>query len=280
MGISGDSYFSNSVPGAMSIGADLDVFQVDSLPKLAVGTKIERQDGNVYRYCHVGSATPAGYVMSPNMNSACYVYTANAIMATNSIFQQATESNGTYPGMIGSRFVAVILGTNAVDKYAGGYLTISSGTGSGYTYRIKGNQVSSGTATIIELYSPIKVGLDATGDIVITGSKYQDLMGAVAGSTQNGLPIGVLVSAVTGTSNWAWVCTRGLIGAFQSGGMTSGIWAALSQTDAGAVEIWGQDAVAATTGTLLRTELDNPLVGLCVQATATSGNCVVNVDLE
>ena len=280
MPIDDKSYFSNSIPGAMTVAGDVDIFTIDATPKLAVGTKMERQDGNTYRYAHIGEAVAAGRVVSPDLNQASYAYSANAVIATNSAFQQATEITGVYPGMKDSRFVAVILGTQTADKFAGSYLGISSGTGLGYSYRVKGNQVSSGTATIIELYDKIKVGLDATADITITPCKYNSCISALAGTTRNGLPVGVLCSAAAATSSYGWILTKGLISVFQSGGLTSGIWAALSQSDAGAVEIWAQDAVAATTGTLLRAELDNPLVGLCVQATADSGHCVVNVALE
>jgi hypothetical protein len=279
MAIDANSYFSNSIPGAMNIAGEVDLFQIDSTPKLAVGTKMDRQDGNVYRYCHVGSATAAGSVVAIDLNSAARAYSANCLIAPSSTFQQDTELNGVYPGALGSRYIACVIAAPAADYYAGGYITISSGTGLGYTYRIKGNQAASGTATVLELYSKVKVAIDATGDVSIAPCKYQ-VIGALAANTRNAIPVGVLVSAVTGTSNWAWVLTKGLIGVQQSGAIVTGTYASLSDTDIGCVEAFGNGAAANSTGSGLIPFLNIPIVGQCVLTGATSGHAIINVALE
>jgi hypothetical protein len=280
MGIDTKTYFSNSIPGAMNIGADNDLYKVDTSPKLAVGTKMERQDGNVYRYAHIGSACAAGAVVAPDLNAGARAYSANVMIAPSSVFQQNDEITGIYPGAIGSRYMVAVIGTQAADAFAGGYIAISSGTGLGYTYRVKGNRVSSGTATVIELYDPIKVAIDATGDIEIGTCKYQGLMEAIAGSTQNGMPVGVLVSAVASTSSYAWICTKGLIAAKQSGSPLTGNPAALSLTDQGHICAWGEDVGASTTGNLLLAQINVPIVGITALAGATSGHAIVNVALD
>jgi hypothetical protein len=280
MGIDTKTYFSNSIPGAMNIGADNDLYKVDTSPKLAVGTKMERQDGNVFRYVHIGSACAAGAVVAPDLNAGSRAYSANVMVAPSSVFQQDSEITGVYPGAVGSRFMVAVIGTQAADAFAGGYIAISSGTGLGYTYRVKGNRASSGTATVIELYDPIKVAIDATADVAIGGCKYQALMEAIAGSTQNGMPVGILVSAVASTSSYAWICTKGMIAVKQSGTPVTGNPAALSLTDQGHICAWGEDVGAATTGNLLLAQINVPIVGITALAGATSGHCIVNVSLE
>lgn len=279
MAVLTDSRFSNSIPGAMSVGADVDIYSAQALPKLAVGTKFTRQDGNEYVYAHFGAACSAGHVVCPDMNESAQIYSANAVIATSSAFQQATENSGMYPGMIGSRFVSVILGTNAVDKFAGGYLGISSGTGLGYTYRIKGNQVSSGTATVIELYDKIAVGLDATSDIVIGPSKYANLEPGLSATTQNSYPVGIAIATIATDKPFGFILKDGITTVRQSGTVTgSKAYVILSDTDAGCVETFG-NGVGNESSDALALKFDLPIVGKIYQVTLSSGNMLVDVAL-
>lgn len=273
-------YFSNAIPGAMNIGADNDIYTVDTNPKLAIGTKMERADGNVYRYAHIGSACAAGAVVGPDLSAASRAYSANCLIAPSSTFQQDTEITGVYPGAIGSRFIASVVGTQVVNAFAGGYIAISSGTGLGYSYRIKGNKVTVGTATVIELYDPIEVAIDATADVSIAPCKYNNCLESIAGSTRNSMPVGVLVVAVASTSSYAWICTKGMIAVKQSGSPTTGKPAALSNDDQGQICAWGEDVGASTTGNLLMAEINLALVGTVAMAGADSGHAIVNVALD
>lgn len=275
MAINSENYFSNSLPsGEASVGFGIDLFSNSELPKAAIGTRVKRQDGNIYRYAQFGAATKAGLIVAPDLNESARAYSANVVVATSSAFQQDSETTGTYPGMVGSKYVVLQLGTQAADKFAGGYITISSGTGLGYTYRIKGN-AASGTATVLELYDHIQVGLDATGDIAIAPSKYANVEPALAGNTQNSLAVGVSVTAMT-NNYYGWICTRGVIGIADSGGQTTGKLVILSNTDAGHVEAYGNGASTQTASGLVAL-LNVQVIGDVVLASATSGHSIINV---
>jgi len=281
MAVSTNSYFSNSLPsGEMSVGAGIDLFREDALPKFAIGTKVRRADGNVYAYSHFGAATNRGLIVAPDLNESAEIYNDNAIIATNSAFQQASETAGVYPSMLGSKYIVALLSSKTADQYAGGYITISSGTGIGYTYRIKGNKASNGTATTIELYDTIQVGLDATSDIAIAPSKYANLEAAVSGTTQNSFPVGVTVATITSAGYYGWSLVKGVIGIMASGSLTTGKLAVLSSGEPGNVEAYGLGAGATATGSGLVTYLDAPVIGKIVLATADSGHAVVNVELD
>jgi len=283
MAVSTANYFSNSIPsGELTVGAGIDLFteQSTTAPKFAMGTRALRADGNVYRYVHFGATVNAGEVVAPDLNESAQIYTSNAVIDTSSVFQQLDESNGTYPGMIGSRYIVIQHNGITKDQFAGGYIAISSGTGLGYTYRIKGNKASSGTATTISLHDPIVVGLDATSDISIGPSKYSNLEAGIGLTTQNGLPVGVAVRTISTAGNFGWVLTRGVIGVRQSGTLVTGKLARLSDTDAGHVEPWGNGAAASSTGSGLVALLDGPVVGTVLLATASSGHALIDVKLE
>jgi len=284
MAVSTDSYFSNSLPsGEMTVGAGIDLFRQDSEPKLAVGVLARRADGNLYVYSHFGAACTAGHVVSPDLNESAYIYTANAVVATGSSFQQPDESNGTYPGMIGSRYVVVLLGTVAADTYAGGYLDIAGGTGVGYTYRIKGNKASNGTATTLELYDPIKVGLDATSDLIVGPSLYANLEHALYATTNNSVAVGVTVADITTAGNYGWILKEGVIGirgytAMGSETLVQGDMVTLSSANAGQVVSFGHGVGGGTAPT--QSSIVNPIIGVCVLPVgANSQHILVKVKL-
>ena len=60
MALNTTNYYSNSIQGSPQAGVDIDVTAAHSAPKYALGFKIDRADGNIYRYCYVGTATNAG----------------------------------------------------------------------------------------------------------------------------------------------------------------------------------------------------------------------------
>jgi hypothetical protein len=279
------SYFSNSIPGAMVIGPDTNIYKIDTVaPRLAVGTKLERQDGSVYRYVHIGAEVPAGAVLAPDLNlTSAQIYSANAVIASNNAFQQDMENAGMLPNMLGSRFVVIQRNNRAADDYAGAYLGISSGGTMGHCFRIKGNKASNGTATVLELYDPLPIHLATALDIAIAPSKYQGLMlalGSAAGTTQSGLPVGVAVRATAGTSSWGWVCTKGVTAVRQSGTVVQGKDVAVSDTDAGFIEAIGSGA-GAQTGSQLVALLNMPIVGKVVlPGGGSSMNALVDVNLD
>lgn len=280
MAVSTNSYFSNSIPGVSQVGVNIDVYKEDATPKFTVGFKVERADGNIYRYAHFGATAGAGDVVCPDLNESAEAYNDNAIIATNSAFQMPDETAGVYPSMKGSRYIVALLSSITASQFAGGYIGISSGTGLGYTYRIKDNKASSGTSCTIELYDKIAVGLDATSDIAISPCKYANLEPGISGTTQNSFPTGVAVADISTAGNYGWILTKGQIAIAQSGTLTTGKLAILSNTDAGHVEPYGNAAGAANTGSGLVPYLDIPIVGKIVLATATSGHAIINVELE
>ncbi len=280
MSVSTKSYFSNAVPGAVNVGADADFYSTQANPKFQVGQKFERADGTIFRYAHFAQACNPSRVVAPDFNDNATMYTANSMIATSNTFQQNDETPGVYPGMVGSRYVVMQMGTLTAQELAGGYIGISSGTGLGYCYRIKGNAASNGTATVLNLYDKIQVGLDATSDIAIGCNKYANLREGLSITTQNAKPVGVTMVAITTDKPFGFILQKGITTIGQSGTLTNTKgFVILSDTDSGCVEALGNGAAASDTGTLLLAKLDVPIVGKLFLATATSGHALIDVDL-
>ena len=281
MTVSTSSYFSNATVGVPQVAGDVDIYTANATPKFAIGTKFERQDGCIFRYVQFGAATPACKLVAPDLTQAAILYTANAVVATSSAFQQAEETSGLYPGMLGSKYVVALIGATTANQYNGGYLAISGGMGSGQVYRIRTTYAANGTATTLKLYEKIVVGLDATSDIVVGCSKYVNLEEAMAGSASVAAAVGVALLSVATASPFAWIQTKGRALVAQAGGLTSGTIAVISDADMGCVESLATGAAASTTGNLLAGLLSKrQIIGTVVTPTASSGNALIDINLE
>ena len=145
MAVSTSSYFSNTSRGFMEAGFDFNPYESNSSPKLAVGTGVADQRGNVYRYSHFGAAVNAGVIVAQDYSESSQDESLNSVVAPASA--QAVPNESISAGKIGSRFVEMTLSGISADQFAGGDLCITSDTGAGFTYRIRGNTATDDPAT-------------------------------------------------------------------------------------------------------------------------------------
>jgi len=243
-------------------GGDFDIYDSHSTARSAIGTRLVRQDGNEYVYGHFGVTVNRGVLVSTDVSAASLVETANAVIAPASA-QTVTD------GTIGSKFLEVTVAAISENQFAGGYLAISSGTGLGYTYRIKGNTATGSPAAgniRIELNDKLQVALDATSDISIQGSLYSDLTTA-ASATDNSVA-GVTVSSVIG-GRYGWLLTKGVSAIFTAGTVATGDVVTLSAATAGAVEAY----VSALVGDVENEEF----LGTCLVVGSASAHGIYKV---
>lgn len=169
------------------------LMKASTKPMGPLGAYWEDSEGNAFRYCQAGaSALSAGKI---GIGAAC---------AANHINKAPTADVA-----IGAKTLSITVGATAVtaNQYAGGYLSVNSGTGAGMTYRILANSAcaSAGTTTIT-LDDPISVALtNASSKLSLVPNPY---MGTTE-STTIGLPIGVPLVAVP-ASNYYWAQCEGV----------------------------------------------------------------------
>jgi len=138
---------------------------------------------------------------------------------------------------IGDMTVDLTVGATEVtlDQYKDGWLMINDGTGQGHSYPISGNSacVSSGTTTV-QLKDPIRVALvaSATSEASLFYSQYD---GVTESSTQENLPVGVPLVAVT-AAYFYWAQTGGIANCLIEGTPAKGTRLILSDAVAGALE--------------------------------------------
>ena len=266
MALNTSSYFSNSIQGIPGAGVDVDVTRADAAPKYPMGFLIERADGNRFRYCYVGTATNAGQLVGQTQASGGAVYGTPTVVASASAVAVQAEYP-ILPGQVGSHWVQVTIAAIAANKYKGGYLVTTRGTGVGDTYRIIGN-TATGTPVSTDLYiqlaEPLKVALTTITGLTIVTSPFNDL---AASATTSTTCTGVLMSTTTAANLWAWVCTRGVVGCTEDATIpvTAGNQVAVSRNTAGSY------AALANNGTTVGTSTSaSPIVGYSVVVAGSS----------
>ncbi len=279
MALNANTYYSNSIQGIPGAGVDVNIETVDPNPRYPAGYMIERADGNVYRYCYIGTAVNAGNLVGPSTNGQL-AYSGAIVTASAS----ATAVQSEYPilpGQVGSHWLQVTISSIAANKYQGGYLITTGGTGLGQTYRIVGNTATGNPVTgqlYIQLYEALQTAITASTGIIIQQSMFNDL---VICPTASALPTGVLTQTTTATNQWGWVCTKGICGCAEDG--TNAIVAGQQVMCSGVVA--GAYAAVAKSGSTLATNgLQNPIVGFNIVAAGATGAAnkqgVIFVEME
>ena len=222
MAITYNTYFSNAIVGQPMAGADIDVMEVNTTPKYAVGFGFVRADGAKFRYCCFSAATPQNTVVAPHPSRAL-ITTANGVTAPASAV--AVSGDNITVGNTGSRYIEVLLAGVSANQLAGNTIVIYGGTGAGYSYRVKGNTLtgSIGSGLVrIQLYEPLVDAVAADTDIALFGSIYNDVIAAVANVGSANTIAGISCGSVNAAGSFGWVMEEGVIGCRQSLGVTGG----------------------------------------------------------
>lgn len=172
-----------------------DIFSESSTQQLPLGIKGETGDGRVFRYAKVGAtALVPGKVYA----------TATEDTNFNNLAVAATAA-------IGATSVTVTLGGTAAtaNLFSEGFAVVSSGTGAGYSYKIKSNpaQTSTSGSLVLTLEDKLVVALDTTSKITLKRNPYDGLI--IMNATAAGGAIGVAVYPVT-AAYYGWVQIEGI----------------------------------------------------------------------
>lgn len=184
-----------------------------------LGARFTTGDGRVYRY----------------------VQGTNTAFVAGKLYQTIPQDTTNFQSLgvsvaAGTLTTAVTTGSSVTlfaNECAGGLLTVRSGSGAGFGYKIKSHpSVTTGTLTF-QLEDPLQVGLLATSVIDVTPSPYTGVV--VQATTATAIPIGVAVNNTTG-SNFGWVQTRGICNVLCAGTAAVATNVSASTTVAGAVQ--------------------------------------------
>lgn len=264
--------FNNAIAGQPMVGADVNIFDIHATPRFAVGTRFLRSDGNIYVYGYSGSGTSKGLVVAPTFASSGKATTGTVVATASAV---AVSGDTILPGTVGSRYIEITLATITANQLAGGYLLVETGSGAGYTYRIKGNTATGTPASgniRIELREPLQSTVSPNTSVNISPCPWNDF--TAADPTTNNICIGVSCSTTTTSKPYGWVCTAGQIGVLQQGTIVAGQAVMLSTSVNGAVTVFG--GVYTTVAQLLGLQA----LGTCTTIGADAKYCTILLNLS
>ena len=273
MAVSTDNYYSNSIVGQPQVGADIDIYETSSSPKYAIGFGFTRGDGNKYRYGHFGELTNRGALVGTDVSESGLAKIEDVGALVANLTTRGSSINA--PNAVGARYMQLVI-TATANQFTGGYITITTGTGAGYTYRIRGNTATSAGSPVtgniyLDLWDKIQVAIDSNSDIAIAGSSYANLEAAL--SSDNPVPVGVAVTGNTIT-DYGWIQTAGVGGVLQDVSIfTIGSVVTVSSNTAGAVT----NLPTTSSGSVYAAQA---VVGYGVEPGSSADYSIVNLTLE
>jgi hypothetical protein len=184
--------------------ANVDIYDIDAAAnqRYPVGTQL-RTGYNLFRYCEFGETTAAGDVVDAEAPDGAHDDLNPTGTGTNPFNNGVAVSNAA--GATVFSFSDSL--TLVVNEYTGGWCTIETDTGQGYSYPILRNTVAAGAANgAIEIQFGLAVAIDSTSDVKLNKQKYKEV---VQGNvTQLGRSAGVSV-AIGADNSFGWLCTGG-----------------------------------------------------------------------
>lgn len=118
-----------------------------------------------------------------------------------------------YPATAGTYQILVTNGSTVlnVNKYAGGYLIVASGTGIGQILKIGSHQAAANGATfVVTTTDPIQTTLDATSKITLVQNPYANVIIAPA-TTATGGPVGISLYGIAASTAPTYNGTTGAL---------------------------------------------------------------------
>jgi hypothetical protein len=228
-----------------------DVFVTSTNQNTDLGAKATTGDSRYFRYAYVAGGgttlTPGNVIQSPAQSTSNYEKLAVG----------AAAIGATQVTLTGSLTIT----QNAL---AGGYLTVATVAGSGYTYKIASNTaVSSAVGCVVTLEDPIVVALTTSSTVNMTVSPFNGVIQNP--TTATGTPIGIAVSPIAGSS-YGWVQTGGPVGGLSDATLAA-VGTAISPSTATA------GAFTAASGT-------NTVLGISMQTQTSAQYGMVYLQLD
>jgi hypothetical protein len=193
-----------------------------AIGNIAVGTRGITPDGRVFRYASAGEALGAGKLLQ------------DPVAIANEDMDLAPQAAAA----IGAKTMTVTTGgAVAVDLYKDGYLYINDGPGEGHIYRVQGNTVTTGVATMtvtLEEGETIREALTtADSQVGLKKPPYQSML--LYNTTPDGIPRGVAPIEVT-NAYFFWAQTWGDCGLWINGTVVLGKTVSPGLTTSGSVD--------------------------------------------
>lgn len=234
-----------------SVGQDDFVSSATQIHDL--GTRIETDDGRVYRYAKAGAVD----LVAGNVLQGPAIVTAHLANTPPAVAIGALSFTYT-PGAA----------TGTANQYAGGWLQVDTTPGNGYTYEVSGHAaIASSTAFTLNLKDPIQVALTTSSRVGLIANPYSGVIQFPV-TTATGIAVGIAGYIISATQ-YGWIQTWGMASVLIAGTPALGAPVMTPSTTAGS-------AVVETTTNLVVAQI----VGFMAQIGVDGKNNFVNLRIQ
>ena len=203
-----------------------------------VGQRVEFEDGRKFVFCSTAADLVAGQIAGCAAEGV--EITSTAVAAT-----------------AGTRKISVVLASQAVNAYAGGYISLTQGGANNQTYKVKSSTASAtvlavADTIILTLYDSLAVAVVADDNVILKKTRFAALIQGTALLDNVGVAVRSTTAATSGNTNYFWVQTSGVgttvgtAGAADAALMAAAAGAAVAQTAGNAIVATGIEAGAVT----------------------------------
>jgi len=202
--------------GSVGLGGGINgvtqgVYEESSTQLAPLGTKLEFDDGRMFRYTKSAAAIGIGIVCAND-------YSAGTLAETDNFTVSATAGNREFSMTGGGSEFAT-----GAEAYAGSYIVFTDGTGAGQYYRIKDHTTASSDKITFQLYDKLVTAPGSDTDIIIIGNPYGAVITAdrtSEGAATDTFAMGINPIAIS-SGYYFWMQTKGICAAKFDGGDTA-----------------------------------------------------------
>ena len=181
----GNVYQSPIKSQLIGAGGPQEIYEVSTIQRYGLGTRVVTPDGRVFRYGLSAAAIQAG----------------RGCKTIGSMASHGVATTCTIARIVGDDTISFAAQTFAKDVLVGGYIVIYSAASTYQQRLIVGNNACSGTTLNIELEYPLTVAVAAATYCEVMGNPYR-YMSSAATSYASCLGVPHVVIAAAGTYFW------------------------------------------------------------------------------
>jgi len=194
------------------------IYNESSTQKAVLGTRLEFNDGRVFRYAKNGAtALVAGKLVK--VGAIAHVTNVAVATAATTVINPHLVTVGT---------------TSACTSAEEGYLQVNDAAGEGRQYKIRltAASIATATETDVTMYDPINYDLTTSSEVTLLYNQYEQCEVATLGTD---IILGVSPIPVT-AEYYFWLQTWGITNVLQGGATTAGVMVS-TETSSGGVSI-------------------------------------------
>ena len=242
-------------------GVAQGIYEVSTTQKGRIGSRLEFDDGRVFRYGYFSGAIPQGKVAAADATQMTVLY-STACWDNSAGVASDQPAGATTVYLENSNITVAAVGSTNVLQ--GGFLSVATGPSGGYTYKIRNSSFIVATSVLkLDLKDPLVEAINSEDGAAIIGSPYGDMV--IYNAATDDVIAGVTVVDMA-AGEYGWVQTWGECTCLTDGAGVAGTIITGSDGVDGAIQPMGGGGHSSDTAHLI----PEPILGYYETACVTA----------